>query len=643
VGLLLSLSWLPAEAAKQSQTITFAPLVNKTYGDPPFTVSATASSGLTVTFSSLTTSVCSVIINSVMISSGGTCTIRASQAGNSHYLAAPNVDRSFTVAKANQTITFYPINDQPLSATIITISASTTSGLWLDFFSLTTSVCLPLSGGNSAAVQSSPTDPQYFDLILQSAGTCTIDVEQAGSQSYNPAPGVQRSFNVTGENQQSQTITFGALANKTYGDPAFTVSAAASSGLTVSFASLTTSACTVSGNTVTIIAAGTCTIQATQAGDANYAPAPPVNQSFTVAKANQTITFGALGTKTLGTPPFSISATASSGLAVSFTSLTSSVCTVSGSTVTLVALGTCTIQANQAGNANYNAALSVNQSFLVTAPISMSVAITSPANNATINADSVVVSGTLQAPSNSAVTVNGFIAVLDGNGHFYADVPLSIGANTITATATSPDSQTTNQSITVNRTASPNAAIIDADPVAGLSPLVVTFTIVPANGAGVQRVDLDYNDDGTIDNVLTSSSFTLTYSVPFVYRLKVIVTDTQLNVTSRSFVIQVIDKNQLDANLRAVWGSITSALGSGNISQALTLFTPSIRSYYQAVLTDIQPGLAAMFTNFPPIYATSMTESEVEYFVLLPEGGTNYGYYLYFAKDADGVWRLQAI
>src|SRR5438045_1276357 len=107
-----------AQAAKQSQTITFGTLSNKTYGDAPFTVSATASSGLTVSFSSLTTSVCTVSSRTVTLVGGGTCTIRASQAGDAHYLAAPNVDRSFSVAKANQTLTFDPISDQPLASVL---------------------------------------------------------------------------------------------------------------------------------------------------------------------------------------------------------------------------------------------------------------------------------------------------------------------------------------------------------------------------------------------------------------------------------------------------------------------------------------------------------------------------------------------
>jgi streptogramin lyase len=92
-----------------------------------------------------------------------------------------------------------------------------------------------------------------------------------------------------------------------------------------------------------------------------------LGQQITVTQlVGQTITFGPLANRTLGTAPFTVSATASSGLPVSFNSQTTSVCAVSGSLVTLVAVGTCTIQATQAGNATYAAATPVNQSFQVT-------------------------------------------------------------------------------------------------------------------------------------------------------------------------------------------------------------------------------------------------------------------------------------
>lgn len=80
---------------------------------------------------------------------------------------------------------------------------------------------------------------------------------------------------------------------------------------------------------------------------------------------DQTIAFTDPGTQTMGTAVPALVATATSGLSVTFTSATPSVCTVSGTTVTLVSAGTCTIDANQAGNATYAPAPQVAQSFTV--------------------------------------------------------------------------------------------------------------------------------------------------------------------------------------------------------------------------------------------------------------------------------------
>jgi hypothetical protein len=160
----------------------------------------------------------------------------------------------------------------------------------------------------------------------------------------------------------NQTITFGALAGKTFGDPPFTVSATASSGLAVSFGA--SGNCTIATATVTITGAGSCTITASQAGNVNYNAAANVQQTFAIAKANQTITFDALADKTTSDPPFTVSATASSGLTVSFSA--SGSCTVSGSTVTITGTGSCTITASQAGNANYNPASNVARAFNIT-------------------------------------------------------------------------------------------------------------------------------------------------------------------------------------------------------------------------------------------------------------------------------------
>src|SRR5262249_20291398 len=117
------------------------------------------------------------------------------------------------------------------------------------------------------------------------------------------------------------------------------------------------------GNVVHLTGAGTCTVTASQAGDSTYAPAADVSQTFSIAQASQTITFAPLADKTFGDPDFTVTATASSGLPVSFSA--SGNCTLTGATVHLTSAGSCTITASQAGNANYSAAANVSRSFTI--------------------------------------------------------------------------------------------------------------------------------------------------------------------------------------------------------------------------------------------------------------------------------------
>ena len=152
-----------------------------------------------------------------------------------------------------------------------------------------------------------------------------------------------------------------------YGTPPFAVGATATSGLPVTVVSNTPTTCTVAGTTLTAVGLGTCTLTASQPGNTDYNPATSVNQSFTVLQGQQTIAFAGLSNVNFGVAPFTISATATSGLQVTLASTTLPVCTLAGTTLTIVAAGTCTITATQPGNSFHLAAASVNQSFTVLA------------------------------------------------------------------------------------------------------------------------------------------------------------------------------------------------------------------------------------------------------------------------------------
>ena len=162
---------------------------------------------------------------------------------------------------------------------------------------------------------------------------------------------------------QSQTITFPALADRTFGNPPMPLVAAASSGLPVTF-NVISGPASISNSVLTLTGAGAVTVEARQAGNISFNPAPPVDVSFNVARANQSIAFTPIPTHSAGDAPFALTATASSGLPVAF-NVISGPAISSSNLVTLLGGGTVTVVAWQPGNSNYNAAATVQQSFTV--------------------------------------------------------------------------------------------------------------------------------------------------------------------------------------------------------------------------------------------------------------------------------------
>jgi hypothetical protein len=217
---------------------------------------------------------------------------------------------------------------------------------------------LPVSFSSSGACSSSGATFRMTSGI----GACLVKYDQSGDGTYNAAPQL---IETVVAQKAGQAITFDFLDDGTFGDPDFDVGAFASSNLDVTFTA--SGNCTVAGVTVHLTGAGTCTVTAAQGGDANFNAAQPVSQSFDIAKADQEITFDPLEDKALGDPDFTVAATADSDLPVSFKA--TGKCTVRAARVHLTARGSCTLTASQRGNANYNAAENVAQSFAITKPV----------------------------------------------------------------------------------------------------------------------------------------------------------------------------------------------------------------------------------------------------------------------------------
>jgi hypothetical protein len=181
--------------------------------------------------------------------------------------------------------------------------------------------------------------------------------------------------------KQNQTINFtsSAPAVAVYNGAPYVVTAAATSGLPVRLAVAAASAAvcsisgTVSGSQVTFVGVGSCAVEASQGGSTGFNAASLVQQAFAVGKGAQTISFmsSAPVNASYHGAAYTVTATSTSGLApvLSIAATSTIVCQLDGSTsgshVTFIGVGSCAINADQPGNANYLSASQAQQSFAV--------------------------------------------------------------------------------------------------------------------------------------------------------------------------------------------------------------------------------------------------------------------------------------
>ncbi len=325
---------------KVNQTITFTGAPANAVYNSTFSVTASASSGLTVTLGA--SGSCSISGSTVTMTSGtGICLLTADQPGDSNYNAATQATQSTTAVKANQTITVStPAPASAVYNTSFTVAATASSSLAVSYS----------SSGVCSNVGASFT-------MTSGTGTCTVKFDQAGDSNYNAA--TETTESVTAQ-KANQTVTFtGAPANAVY-NSTFGVTASASSGLAVTLGA--SGSCSISGLTVTMTSGiGICSLTADQPGDNNYNAATQATQSTTAQKANQTITFTGAPANAVYNSTFGVTASASSGLAVTLGA--SGSCSISGLTVTMTSgIGICSLTADQPGSNNYNAAPQATQS-----------------------------------------------------------------------------------------------------------------------------------------------------------------------------------------------------------------------------------------------------------------------------------------
>ncbi len=489
---------LQGTGTQPNQTITFpAPPPSAAY-DTTFPVIATSTSGLLVTINA--SGACSISGGVVtMTASSGTCTLTASQLGNTDYSAAPNVVNTVTATLAGQTITFPAPPSSATYNTTFPVSATSTSGL---------SPTINASGSCSIS--------DGTVTMTNGIGTCTLTASQPGNTDYSAAPNV---VNTVTAALAGQTITFPAPPPSAAYNTTFPVSATSTSGLSPTINA--SGSCSISGGAVTMTASsGTCTLTASQPGNTDYSAAANVVHTVTATLANQAITFtGAPASAAYGSS-FAVAASASSGLTVTITS--SGACSISGVTVTMTASsGICTLTASQPGNSNYNAATSVVQSTTATkatptinwgtpAPIVYGTTLTSTQLNATATYNGSSVAGTfVYTPAKGVVL---------GAGRNTLSVTFTPTNTTRYTTATGTVALQVNQATPKITWAKP-AAITYGTAISGTQldatvSVAGSFAYSPSVGtvlsAGTQTLSVTFTPTNTTDYTSATDTVTLT-------------------------------------------------------------------------------------------------------------------------------------
>jgi hypothetical protein len=305
---------------------------------------------------------------------------------------------------------------------------------------------------------------------------------------------------------------------------------------------------------------------------------------------------------------------------------------------TVVAAGTYALTAKATDNGG---AVATSAPITVTV-IPPALTITSPVDGATINGETVTVSGTLQAPANSGVTVNGQVAAIDTSGHFHAaGVPLALGTNAISVTLTTLAGMTTTQSVNVTSTG-PAAVRVAASPTQGMSPLEVVFQVSPGDGTTIAKVELDADGNSSFDQTLLAEPWTMNaiYTGSGTLMAAVRVTDVQGIVRTDTIPIVLVNAAALDQDLRAVWGGMKTALAEGDKPAAMRHLDASAQQKYGPVFDALLPNMSQIVGSFSELQLVSLSAGMGEYAINRTINGENRLFLIYFGRNGDGVWRL---
>jgi cysteine-rich repeat protein len=268
----------------------------------------------------------------------------------------------------------------------------------------------------------------------------------------------------------------------------------------------------------------------------------------------------------------------------------------------------------------------------------LSVAITYPPQGSIDLPSSTAVTGTVSGPTNTGVTVNGVPVGLSAGNWIAPQVPLKLGVNVLTATATNGTTTLSATKIVYSSGGSGGLSLI-ADPQSGVAPLTVTFSFKLASEFPVQSIAMDFDNDGVTDTT-NPAALTTQYTTTGFKTAVLTATDTQGTVYEAFAVVEVIDLNTANSVFGAIWNGMNTALVNGNKATALTYLAEESKTKYDGAWTTLLPQMSTIVASYSAIQPIWLAPNFAQYGLTRVIGGQPRLFIVTFVRDENGVWHV---
>ena len=276
----------------------------------------------------------------------------------------------------------------------------------------------------------------------------------------------------------------------------------------------------------------------------------------------------------------------------------------------------------------------------VSSPIS--ITINSPGNGETITGADVMVTGEFsnQTGLETGITVNGLLALVEGDRFVANHVAPLPDTNAITVEAVDTEGYKDEGTVIVNPQLAERYITINADTVSGAAPLETTLRI-RTSLLPLESPVLSDQGPGTVEYLETDgNNHHIRLTEKGIYIFTVQATDEENNTYTDTVAVQVLDRDELDARLQAKWEAMKTAMPVGDVEEAVQFFAINNQDVFRQQFTALSTMLPAIVTDMESCTLVDIQENRAVYDLRTVRNGETYSFQVLFARDRDGIWRI---